>query len=63
MMDKAEQLKNKVAESDKTQEYIDKAGDKAGDKVDQGADMAKDAARKAGGSRDQDESSEKNSGQ
>lgn len=52
--DKAEQLREKVAQSGKADEFIDKAGDKAdkatggrfGDQIDKGAEMAKDAARK-----------------
>jgi len=52
--DKAKQLRDKVAQSDKAEEYIDKARDKAdqatrgrfGDTLDKGADMAKGAAGK-----------------
>ena len=54
MMDKAKDMKDKVTESGKADEAIDKAADKAddmtggehGEKIDKGADMAKDAAKK-----------------
>lgn len=62
MMDKAKQQAEKAAGSDKTQEYIDKAGDKAGDTVDKQADRAKEEARKAGGSPKQDQPPNNNSG-
>jgi hypothetical protein len=54
MMDKAKQMANKAAGSEKTQEYIDKARDKAGDTVNQQADRAKDEAKRAGELPDQD---------
>lgn len=52
--DKAKELRDKVAQSGKTDEYVDKARDKAkqatgdrfGDEIDKGADMAKGAAGK-----------------
>ena len=66
MMDKAKELRDKVAASGKLDEYADKAQDKVGDvtehrfddQLDQGADAAKEAARKAGGPRDQADSME-----
>jgi hypothetical protein len=52
--DKAKELRDKVAQSGKTEEYIDKARDKAdqatggkfGDAISKGADTAKGAVRK-----------------
>jgi hypothetical protein len=55
--DKAKEMRDKVAESGKAEEYVDKARDKAdqatggkfGEALDKGADMAKGAARKRPG--------------
>jgi hypothetical protein len=53
--DKAKQLRDKVAQSGKAEEYVDKArdaakkatGDRFGDAIDKGADAAKGAAPKS----------------
>jgi hypothetical protein len=54
MMDKAKEMRDKVAQSGKPEEYVDKAkntaskatGHKFDDKIDKGSDKAKDAMNK-----------------